>query len=143
MLAISVPHDPFVSGGWSGDIILNSTINFTQPQTALYGVLLHEFGHVFGLGPSSDPASVLSANATGVTTQLAASDVASLQALYGAPAASPPNHHTLQTAVTIRFPSDDGSIYTGTTPLMTSGDLASMLGKTITSLCRRPPSPDR
>jgi hypothetical protein len=124
VLAISVPHDPFLSGGWSGDIILNSTVTFTRPQTELYGVLLHELGHVFGLAASTDPASVLYQNATWVTTQLAPSDVAAIQALYGPPAPSPAWHHTLQTASSIRFPSDDGSIYTGTTPLLAFGDLA-------------------
>jgi hypothetical protein len=125
VLAVSSPHDPFLSGSWSGDIILNSTIDFTQPQTALYGVMLHEFGHVLGLGPSTDPASVLYDDATWVTTQLAPSDVAAIQALYGAPPTSPGKHHTLQAAAPIRFPSDDGSIYTGTTPLMAFGNLAS------------------
>jgi hypothetical protein len=124
LLAVSVPHDPFLSGGWSGDILLNSTADFTQPQNDLYGVLLHEFGHVFGLGASGDPASVLYQNATWVTTQLAASDVAAIQALYGAPAASPAWNLTLPTASPIRFPSDDGSVYTGTTPLTAFGDLA-------------------
>jgi hypothetical protein len=124
VLAVSVPHDPFLAGTWSGDVILNSTVNFTQPQSDLYGVLLHEFGHVFGLGASTDPASVLYQNATWVTTQLAASDVAAIQALYGAPAASPAGHHTLQTASPIHFPSEDGSTYTGTTPLLAFGDLA-------------------
>jgi hypothetical protein len=123
VLGISVPHDPFVSGGWSGDIILNSTIDFTQPQTDLTGVLLHELGHVFGLGGSADPNSVLYQNATWVTTQLAASDVSAIQALYGMPPATPPGRHTLQTAATIRFPSDDGSVYTGTTPLTAFGNM--------------------
>jgi hypothetical protein len=125
VLAVSSPHDPFLSGSWSGDIILNSTIDFTQPQTDLYGVMLHEFGHVLGLPPSTDPASVLYDDATWVTTQLAPSDVAAIQALYGAPATSSGKHQTLQTAATIRFPSDDGSIYTGTTPLMAFGNLVS------------------
>jgi hypothetical protein len=123
VLAISMPHDPFVSGGWSGAIILNSTINFAQPQTDLHGVLLHELGHVFGLGASTDPVSVLYQNATWVTTQLAASDVSAIEALYGLPPANPPGRHTLETAATIRFPSDDGSVYTGTTPLMAFGDM--------------------
>jgi hypothetical protein len=123
VLAVSAPHDPFLSGGWSGDVILNSTINFTAAQTDLYGVLLHELGHVFGLGPSSDPASVLYTNPTGVATQLAASDVAAIQALYGAPAASRAHNHTIQTAASMRYPSDDGVPYTGTTPLVASGSL--------------------
>ncbi|HEV3263091.1 MAG TPA: matrixin family metalloprotease [Gemmataceae bacterium] len=124
VLAVSVPHDPYLSGGWSGDVILNSTTDFTQPQSDLYGVLLHEFGHVFGLGASTDPASVLYQDATWVTTQLAASDVAAIQALYGAPAPNRSHNHTLQSAAPIRYPSDDGIPFTGTTPLLAFGDLA-------------------
>jgi hypothetical protein len=123
VLAINIPHDPFLSGSWSGEIILNSTINFSDPQSGLYGVLLHEFGHVFALGPSSDPASVLYAKANRVTTQLAASDVAAIQALYGAPAPGRGHNHTIQTASPIRPNSDDGIPFTGTTPLLASGDL--------------------
>ncbi|HEV3260453.1 MAG TPA: matrixin family metalloprotease [Gemmataceae bacterium] len=124
VLAVSVPHDPYLSGNWSGDVILNSTIDFAQPQDDLYGVLLHEFGHVFGLGSSTDSASVLYQDATWVTTQLAASDVAAIQALYGAPAHSRSHNHTIQTAALIRASSDDGIPFTGTTPLVASGDLA-------------------
>jgi hypothetical protein len=124
VLAVSVPHDPFLSGGWSGDVILNSTINFTDPQTDLYGVLLHEFGHVFGLGASTDPASVLYEKATWVTTRLAASDVAAIQALYGVPAPDRARNHTFPTAEAIRYTSDDGIPFTGTTPLLATGDLA-------------------
>jgi hypothetical protein len=123
VLAISVPHNPYTSGNWSGDVILNSTIDFTQPQSELSGVLLHEFGHVFGLGPSPDPASVLYQNATWVTSQLAASDVTAIQALYGTPAPNRTRNHTIATAQTIRYPSDDGIPYTGTTPLVALGDL--------------------
>jgi hypothetical protein len=126
VLAVSAPHDPFLSGSWSGNVILNSTIDFTTPQTDLYGVLLHELGHVFGLGPSSDSASVLYTNPTGVATQLAASDVAAIQALYGAPAPVRGHNHTLQSAAPIRYPSDDGITYTGATPLVASGTLAAV-----------------
>jgi hypothetical protein len=124
VLAISAPHDPFLAGNWSGDIILNSTVNFSRRQSELYGVLLHELGHVFGLSASTDPNSVLYQNETKVRTHLAPSDVAAIQALYGPPPASPAGHHTLPTASPIRFPSDDGVVYTGTTPLLAFGDLA-------------------
>ena len=124
VLAVSVPHDPYLSGSWSGDVILNSTIDFTQPQNDLYGVLLHEFGHVFGLGSSTDSASVLYQNATWVTTQLAASDVAAIQALYGTPAHSRSRNHSIPTAAPIRTSSDDGIPFTGATPLVAFGDLA-------------------
>jgi hypothetical protein len=125
VLAVSVPHDPYLSGGWSGEIILNSTINFTTRTTDLSGVLLHELGHVFGLGASPDPASVLYQYATWVTPQLAASDVAAIQALYGAPSTHSANIHTLQTAAPIRYPDDD-TPYTGTTPLLAFGALAAV-----------------
>jgi hypothetical protein len=124
VLAVSVPHDPYLAGSWSGDIILNSAVNFTDPRNDLYGVVLHELGHVFGLGASTDPASVLYENATWVTTKLAASDVAAIQALYGAPSPSRARNHTFQTAALIRYPSDDGIAFSGTTPLVTFGDLA-------------------
>jgi hypothetical protein len=124
VLAISAPHDPFLAGNWSGDIILNSTVNFTRAQSNLYGVLLHELGHVFGLSDSTNPNSVLYRNKTWVTNYLATSDVAAIQALYGPPPTSPAGHHTRPTASPIRFPSDDGVVYTGTTPLLAFGDLA-------------------
>jgi hypothetical protein len=134
VLAVSAPHDPFLTEGWSGDIVLNSTIDFTDPQSDLYGVLLHEFGHVFGLGPSADPASVLYRGATWVTTQLAASDVAAIQALYGPPAASPGRNHTFLTAAAIRYYSDDGIPFTGTTPLVAFGDLVAVGQNDVFSL---------
>jgi hypothetical protein len=134
VLAVSVPHDPFLSGGWSGDILLNSTIAFTAPQTDLYGVLLHELGHVFGLGPSTDPASVLYNKATWVTSQLATSDVAAIQALYGAPTPSRARNHTFQTAAPIRYSSDDGIPFTGTTPLLAFGTLATVGQNDVFSL---------
>jgi hypothetical protein len=121
--AVSIPHDPFLSGTWSGDIVLNSAIDFTRPQTDLYDVLLHELGHVFGLGPSTDPVSVLYQKATWVTPQLAASDVAAIEALYGAPTLGPGYHRTFQTAAPIRYPADDGSPFTGATPLLALGQL--------------------
>jgi hypothetical protein len=124
VLAVSVPHDPYDSGSWSGDVILNSTVNFTNQQTGLFGVVLHELGHVFGLGPSADPASVLFQNVSRVTTQLAASDVAAIQALYGPPAPNRAGNHTFQTAAPIRYPSDDGIAFTGTTPLVAFGNIA-------------------
>ena len=59
VLSISVPHDPFLSGTWSGDILLNSTVAFDGGGVDLFPVLLHEVGHVLGLDHSADPASVM------------------------------------------------------------------------------------
>jgi hypothetical protein len=73
---------------WNGDIILNSQYNFgignTAGQYDLFSVLLHEAGHALGLDHNtSDPQSVMQPSYAYRTT-LAASDVAALQALYGA-----------------------------------------------------------
>ena len=82
-LSVSVPHDPFISGTWAGDVLLNSTIDYRSSQSDLFSVVLHEAGHVFGLDGSSDPNSVMYENANGVRSSLASSDVAAIQTLYG------------------------------------------------------------
>lgn len=41
VLSISVPHDPFLSGTWSGDVLLNSTIVFDGGGASLFPVMLH------------------------------------------------------------------------------------------------------
>jgi hypothetical protein len=61
VLSISVPHDPFLSGTWSGDVLLNDTVPFGAGVDP-FPVLLHEAGHVLGLGHSPDPGSVLFAH---------------------------------------------------------------------------------
>jgi hypothetical protein len=120
-LAVSVPHDPFLSGRWAGDVFLNSAYNFTGPQANLYAVMLHEFGHGLGLDDSTDPSSVMYAHPAAPLTQLAPSDIAAIQALYGVPAPDPyQGHDTLATAARLRS-GDDGS--NGSAPLVTFGDL--------------------
>lgn len=84
VLSISVPHDPFISGTWSGDVLINSAFNFTTTQADLYSIMLHEFGHAFGLEHSSDPSSVMFSHAAQMRNGLAPSDVADIRALYGA-----------------------------------------------------------
>ena len=82
VLSISVPHDPFLSGTWSGDILLNSAAPSIGQADTLFPVLLHEVGHVLGLDDSPDPASVMFSNVNHQTT-LAPEDIAAVQALYG------------------------------------------------------------
>src|SRR5205823_3351272 len=48
-LSVSVPHDPFMSGTWAGDMLVNNTVNFGPSGADLFTVALHEAGHVFGL----------------------------------------------------------------------------------------------
>ncbi len=82
-LSVSVPHDPFISGTWAGDVLLNSTVDYRSSQSDLFSVMLHEAGHVFGLDGNSDPNSVMYENANGVRSSLSAGDIAAIQALYG------------------------------------------------------------
>lgn len=121
-LAVSVPHDPFVSGTLAGDVFLNSAYSFTGPTTDLYSVMLHEFGHVLGLGDSTDPNSVLYEYATTPRDHLAPSDIAAIQALYGVRAPDPyQGHATLATAASLRAGDGGGS---GSYPLVAYGSLA-------------------
>src|SRR5262249_52776428 len=79
---------PFQPNGstWAGDVVLNTRYRFgigSQSDYDLFSVLLHEAGHVFGLGDSSTLSSVMYSNYNGVRAGLDAPDVAALQSLYG------------------------------------------------------------
>src|SRR5262245_4077745 len=53
VVAVAMPFD-WAAGTWSGDVKLNSTYTFgiqpSDPGYDIFSVLLHEAGHVFGLG---------------------------------------------------------------------------------------------
>lgn len=81
-LSVSVPYDPAVAGTWAGDVLLNSKDVFGGNASSLYTVALHEAGHVFGLGDSTDPNSAMY-QYDNQAQSLSSSDLTALQALYG------------------------------------------------------------
>jgi hypothetical protein len=124
-LSISVPNDPAVSGTLTGDVLINSGDKFgDHGGLDVLGVLLHEAGHVFGIGDGTDPKSPMYPQYLG-NSSLTAGDIASLQALYGTRSLDPhegsSGNNTISTATTIQPP---GS-YTGATPLVAFGDISS------------------
>ncbi|MGN6545460.1 MAG: matrixin family metalloprotease, partial [Aureliella sp.] len=88
VLAVANPYDPFVVNAWVGDIFLNSNLNFdvgsTENDYDLYSVMLHEMGHVLGIGHSDDPSSPMYGEFHDVESGLTAAEIASIRQLYGA-----------------------------------------------------------
>lgn len=92
---VAQTYYPYYGGTvwYDGDIILDEAetwVTGTPTQGFPYQVhlqttVMHEMGHSLGLEHSSDPASLMWPLYTGVRG-LAPSDVANIQALYGAPA---------------------------------------------------------
>ena len=64
-LSISVPNDPLISSTLSGDVLINSQVNFNNGSNNLFTALLHEAGHVLGIGDSSDPNSPMNTPGSG------------------------------------------------------------------------------
>jgi predicted Zn-dependent protease len=117
-LAVTVPYDPFLSGTWSGDVLLNNTVHLDAAH--LLPIALHEAGHTLGLDDNSDPNSVMYSHYNAQHTALSAGDIAAIQALYGPP---PPDQggHDLRTAIPIHVPAH----FNGQTPLAVFGQLVS------------------
>lgn len=82
VIAISIPHNDLVSGTWAGDILLNSNASLDSIDE-LFSVALHEAGHVFGLGHSTDARSVMHRHGISTVLTPTADDIAALQQLYG------------------------------------------------------------
>jgi hypothetical protein len=81
--AVAVPPDPFLSGTWAGDIVFNTSVNWSRPAAKLFNVALHEVGHALGLAENHNPHSVMDANLAQAPSVLSARDVRVIQALYG------------------------------------------------------------
>ncbi len=84
VIAVSVPNDTVVSGTWSGDVLFNSNVELATLDD-VYAVAVHEAGHVFGLGHSTDPLSPMFTHGIPDSVIPTTGDILDLQALYGVP----------------------------------------------------------
>jgi hypothetical protein len=86
VIATNSPYN-ILQGPWAGSVFLNTNYNFSiggAPGTRdLFSVVLHEAGNVFGMDDSPDISSALYRSYQGVRTGLSASDVSTIQSLYG------------------------------------------------------------
>lgn len=127
-LSVSVPHDPFMSGTWAGDMLINSAVNFGPNGADLFTVALHEAGHVFGLDENNDPTSAMYAKFNGVKTHLSASDVTAIRALYGCrtpdqyEGSSGNGNGTINAATQLQ----GASKYVGSAPVVVFGDVTTL-----------------
>jgi hypothetical protein len=117
-MAVSIPADPYLSGTWSGDILLNDTIVPKLRKGDLYAIMLHEIGHVLGLPENNSPDSVLASHKTQLPTKLSPADVVAVQSLYGIRDFNPPG-----TITPVPFPTDPTE-FDGAAPLVAFGDMA-------------------
>src|SRR5262245_22958148 len=129
-LALGTPFE-VAAGTRSGDVLLNSSVLFGTggaPGADLFSAALHEAGHVFGIGPSTDPTSVMFQTIQ-PRTGLSAADVSAMTALYGARTPDAfdlaKRNETLATASNVRITSGKDSSTGGmwTADITTAGDV--------------------
>jgi hypothetical protein len=87
VIATNSPYN-ILTGSWAGDVFLNTNYNFSiggaEGTCDLFSALLDESGNVFGMPDVSEHGAALFGSYEGVKMGLASSDIASIQALYGA-----------------------------------------------------------
>lgn len=71
---------------YDGSVALNDDASVWNGDDELEPVLVHELGHLLGLGHSDDPASVMFANPYNHLNHPRADDIRAMQTLYGPPA---------------------------------------------------------
>ncbi len=114
-VGLSSPFDP-AAGTRSGDVVIDPAQGLGmngQGNYDLFTLALHEAGHVFGLNDtSSDTTSIMYTIYQGPRTAPSSSDIAALQALYGARVADSAANATFANAPTISLPDIQGSLAT-------------------------------
>jgi hypothetical protein len=125
-VSVSVPHDPFFSGTWSGDVFFNDTYHFGPKTIDLFSVALHEAGHVLGLDDSTDPTSAMFERLGAPRVAPSPADIAALQTLYGfrAPDSFEGSDGNDSFARASQIPVPAG--YNGSTPLVAYGDVTTL-----------------
>ena len=116
--ALSSPYDMFST--FSGNVVLNANEPFSMNGAAgtldLYTVALHEAGHVFGFGDTTDTSSIEYQSYQGAETGLSPGDIAMMQGLYGARQPEQSSNNTFATATNIQTA-------TTTADIATTGDV--------------------
>ncbi len=103
---------PFDLSGttWGGDVVLGTLYNFgigdVVGQYDLFTVLAHESGHVFGLDHNSTDANSVMTAGYSYKTGLSASDIANLQAIYGARSAEAVDNGSFSSALNLLYPDE-------------------------------------
>ncbi|MBX7166423.1 MAG: matrixin family metalloprotease [Pirellulales bacterium] len=118
VIAVANPYDPFVANTWVGDVFLNTNFVLgTSGQDAadeLFEIMLHEAGHVLGVGHSDDPNSPMYEHFQSHSSQtLTLADVAALRAILDARKADAQDraraNDSLATATDLEFAAEASS----------------------------------